>query len=235
MTSPPAAPLPIRVLGRALAGAVAGLARVRPAPKVMHPHGEVRTGRLRRHGGDGARSGADFLDGSGDDEVLVRFSRAAGLPAPWPDVDGLALRIPDGAGGHADLLLSTTGRGRLARFVLVPTLREHGAFQSMLLPHRSPTGPVLVAASAAGEDRWDLLWARPRGPWTTFATLEVDPLPGRDLDLSFDAVTAAPAGLEVYEWHRRLREPSYAASRASRATPAPPAAAAPAPGRPATD
>ncbi|MEU1875837.1 hypothetical protein ABZ470_00875 [Streptosporangium sp. NPDC020072] len=51
--------------------------------------------------------GVPALDGPGDHPALVRLSRAGLLPAPLPDVLGLAVRLPGagGAGGDLDLLL----------------------------------------------------------------------------------------------------------------------------------
>ncbi len=198
--------------GAAVAGAIGLLARVRRVDKPMHPRGEVLLARLHRVGG--ATTGAAFIDEPGDDEVLVRFSRSIGLPAPWPDVNGLALRVPaPGApGGHADLLMSGTGSGRWLRYVLAPSLRERG-FVGTLLRYGTPTGPVHLAARPLDDVTWELAFARPGAGWTAFGRLELGSMPARDLDLSFDATAGGPDGLTVPEWHRRLRGPAYAAAR----------------------
>lgn len=208
--------------GHVLAGAVTLLTR-RPADKPMHPRGEVLTARLRRTGAPGEPTGAAFLDEAGDDEVLVRFSRSVGLPAPWPDVNGLAVRVPtaDAAAPHADVLLSGTGHGRLTRYLLAPSRRDRGRFLGTLVPYGSPVGAVHLGARALDDTTWELAWARAGSGWTRFATLELDDAPGRDLAISFDAVTVAPPGLEVYGWYRRLRGPSYAAARRARGTTSP--------------
>lgn len=207
--------------GRAIAGAVAVVTAVRSVDKPMHPLGEVLTARLVRPGG--GRSGVAFLDEAGEDDVLVRFSRSIGLPAPWPDVDGLAVRVPTpgAAHPHADVLMSGTGRGRVTRYLLVPTLKAHSAFLGTLLPYRSASGPVHLGARALDEHTWELAWARPSGEFTTFATLELTAEPGRDLSLSFDAVGAGLPGLDVYDWHKRVRDPSYARARRARGTVSP--------------
>ena len=59
--------------------------------------------------------GIPWLDAAATDPAVVRMSRGAGLPAPLPDLLGLAIRLPGGA-EPVDLLLSTTGRrpGRCA-------------------------------------------------------------------------------------------------------------------------
>lgn len=213
--------------GRVVGGAVALLSRVRRVDKPMHPRGYVAPAALRRQGGHGGaaeRSGAAFLDEAGEDDVLVRVSRSIGLPAPWPDVNGIAIRVPspDAPGGTADVLLSSTGDGRLTKYLLAPTLRETGGFCGTLLPYGSPTGPVHLGARQRDALTWELSWSRAwaaGSAWTPFATLELDPTAvaaREDRDLAFDAVRAAPPGLEVLGWHRRLRAPSYAAARRSR-------------------
>jgi hypothetical protein len=211
---PDPVPLVTRGAGGAIAAVIAGVSRLRATDKPMHPLGTVRVARLRRHGGAG--TGAAFLDEAGEDDVLVRFSRSLGLPPPWPDVNGLAIRVPDGDDEHADLLLSTTGAGPTSRFLLLPTRQASGPFLSTLVPYGSPTGSVLLGARSLSDDTWELAWARPRSAWSPFGILEVSSEPGRDLDLSFDATRAGPSGLEVPDWHRRLRAPSYRAARRAR-------------------
>lgn len=217
--------LVVRGAGRALGAVVTVLSAVRPAARPVHPRGEVLTARLVVAGlaSGEARSGASFLDDAAELDVLARFSRSVGLPVPWPDVSGLAVRVPvtpaaGGGGGdvYADLLFAGTGRGRLGRYLLVTTLRRRGGFLGTLLPYGTPTGPVHLGASPLGATTWELSWARPRSGWRPFARLELGDAPGVDLDLSFDAVSAAPPGLEVYGWHRAVRGPGYAAARRAR-------------------
>ena len=151
-------------------------------------------------------------------DVVLRFSRSLGLPTPWPDVNGLAVRVPqpEAARPHADLLMSTTGQGPLGRYALVPTVHGRGGFLGTLVPYRTPTGPVHLGAREVGATTWELVWARPRSAWRAYASVELDDGPGVDLALSFDAVAGGPPGLEVYGWHRAVRGPSYAAARRSR-------------------
>lgn len=165
-------------------------------------------------------SGVQWLDEPGTDEVIVRVSRAVGLPERLPDVLGLALRIPVATDKHADLLLATTGYGRVTRFVLAPARRPDHARFSTLLPYRTPEGPAVVGAvpSATGATLgYELQVAIGVGPWRTFGTLEV-PQPGglRDLEVTFDPMLNTLPGLEPYPWVKRLRESSYRAARRSR-------------------
>lgn len=193
--------------------------------KPLHPQGAVLGGRLLRHGG--ARSGIAWVDTAGEDDVLVRLSRSVGLPSWSPDVQGLALRHHD-----ADVLLSVTGSAPVLRHVLRPQRTAgHGAY-TCLLPYRGPGGPVLIGAQvrpartlprAPAEVaeklrdaplRLRLVWARLAGPWRPFGWLEVGGLAQDALDVPVRFRPAqVPAGLDTYDWVRRVREPSYAAAR----------------------
>lgn len=205
--------IPAAVGGSLLAAATRVASAARPPAKPLHPRGDVVTGVLRRRD-DTEPSGVAWLDEPGEDRVLVRLSRAVGLPDPWPDIHGLALRIPVST-GYADLLLATTGLGRVTRFVLTPARRREGRPYTTLLPYRGPDGPLLLGAVAAGEDRFRLSWAGASGPWVPFADLALQPTPAPDEPVSFDPVEHVLPGLDHYSWVRRLREPSYRTARQS--------------------
>lgn len=188
---------------------------VRPALKPLHPRGEVVTGRLRRLGASPS-TGVPWLDGQGSDRVLVRASRAVGLPDGFPDIHGLAIRVPVEGGGHGDLLLATTGTGRLSRFVLTPGRRAESRPLTTLLPYRTPAGPLMLGAVARDEHRYEIAFAPASGTWHPFAELTLSTEPGGDPLMSFDPVRNTLPGLENYDWVRRLREPAYATARRSR-------------------
>ncbi|WP_432514228.1 hypothetical protein [Kineococcus sp. SYSU DK001] len=193
------------------------VAAVRGA-KALHPRGTVLPGTLRRHGlhpGTGVR----WVDEPGEDRVVVRFSRATGLPAPLPDVLGLALRV-ELADGPGDLLLSTT----LGRRVPWPRRDARHGLHSSIAAFRAPSGRLLVGARHVG-GRYLLAVAAPRGPWRPFAELHLDPGDagdagdagdGHDEPLTFEPVRHAVPGLTVPAGWRRLREPAYSGSRRGR-------------------
>lgn len=212
----------------ALLGALSGVvAQVRHA-KPLHPVGVVVAGRLRRHG---ATSGAAWVDGVGDDDVLVRLSRGGGLPPGVPDVHGLALRVPDGD-DVADVLLSTTGSAPVLRHVLTLHVDVAAGTYTSLLPYRGPRGPLLLGARVVGERRLGsdpaaiarelgreplhlpLAWASLTGPWRVFARLELrGPAEDRlDPAVHFDPL-APPAGLDAYPWTAQLRAAAYRRAR----------------------
>jgi hypothetical protein len=199
--------------GRLLSTVIRGLAAVRPARKPLHPRGTVLRGRLDRHGSD-EPSGVSWLDEVGSADVLARLSQAIGLPTWLPDIQGLALRIDPG-GRPADVLLATTGHGRLTRFLLTPS-RNLSRAMTTLLPYRTPAGPVLLGAERTDDIAFALSWARVSGPWHRFAELSLVPDGDDHGEISFDPVLNQVSGLEPYDWVRRLREPSYRSARRSR-------------------
>jgi hypothetical protein len=223
--------------GGAVLAVATRVVAARPARKPLHPRGDVATGRIRRTGGDAA-TGVSWLDEPGNDDVLVRRSRAVGLSGPLPDIHGLAVRVPVGTQGggvrHGDLLFASTGLGRWTRFVLTGSRDPAGRPLTTLLPYRTTAGPLLLAALPQSEQHFELAYASPRGPWHRFAELVVDaPEHGAqqaaqntarntaqngttDALVSFDPLHNTVPGLENYDWVRRLREPAYATARRSR-------------------
>lgn len=222
----------VRGAGRVVALPLAALARWRNG-RPMHPHGAVFSAVLDRHGGD-RPWGVAFLDATAHDDVVVRLSRGAGLPAPLPDVLGLAVRLDGGSGEPVDLLLSTViGRGALPR--LVPALRRDTAsVYCSIMAYRSAAGPIRLAAlpttrgipsrpePLAGSVRqrplvFELAAARGLEPWRPFARLTIQaavrPL---DPDLRFDAVRRPPPGLVPDGPLARFRQPAYAAAQEAR-------------------
>lgn len=197
--------------------AATGMIATRPAAKPLHPRGSVVRGTLHRFGAE-PRTGAPWLDQAGEDQVLVRQSRAVGLPSPLLDIFGLAIRVPVKGGRHGDLLFATTGLGRLTRFTLTPARSPYGRPLTTLLPYRTRAGAVLLSAVFRDETTVALAWAVRSGPWHTFAELLLhgDPVEEGDGLLSFEPVRNALPGLETYEWVRRLRAPAYLTARRSR-------------------
>lgn len=197
--------------------AATGLIATRPAAKPLHPQGSVVRGTLHRFGAE-PRTGAAWLDQPGEDQVLVRQSRAVGLPSAIPDIFGLAIRVPVEGARHGDLLFASTGLGRLTRFTLTPARSPYTRPLTTLLPYRTRAGAVLLSAVFRDENTVALAWAVRSGLWHTFAELllEADPVDEADEPVSFEPVRNTLPGLATYEWVRRLREPSYLTARRSR-------------------
>lgn len=214
-------------VGVALGAGFASLAAVR-RPHPIHPHGVLLHGTLLRTG-SALRTGIPWIDDADARPVpvLARRSRSVGVPAPLPDVEGLAIRF-DGPEGLADLELASTGRAWPGRFLLRAHRSPSHAHLCSLLPYRSPSGPVLLAAQTRAPDDlpaspraladrlarepWQLrlLVARPRGTWHAFAELELQRERGPlDPLLRFDAVRHPLPGTAQYDWVRRVRAPAY--------------------------
>ena len=200
--------------GSVLSGA-ARLLAARPAARPLHPKGTVVLAQLRRHGAN-PPTGVPWLDDHGVDQVLVRRSRAIGLPGALPDVHGLSLRVPLGADRYGDLLFAMTGLGPIGRFVLTGSRSGTGRPFTTLLPYATPTEPILLAAVPRDEDRFELACARSTGSWRPFADLVLSAEEGPDPLISFDPLLNPVPGLDNYGWVRRLREPAYRAARTSR-------------------
>ena len=221
---------PASAAGRFVAvplGAVAWLRRGKP----MHPRGAVFDGLLERTG-SGPSWGVPWLDDESADEVLVRFSRGAGVPAPWPDLLGLAVRVPRPE-RPIDLLLTTTGRGPLLRWV--PLVRRDAAVAyTSIMGYRSDAGSLRLAAfpefpTAPSEPAalaetvrttglaFTLAAARGAKRWRHFGRLTLTaPRQPLDPDVRFEAVQHPPPGLAADGPMARFRAPAYARAREQR-------------------
>lgn len=208
------------VAGAVLRALVGVVDRVRPSPRPLHPRGVVRHGTLLVD--DDGAPGAPELGAPLIVPVVVRVSRAAGLPAPLPDVFGVAVRWEADGRTH-DLLLSGTGLGRLTRFVLVPRRRPLAGPHGTLMPFLDGAGSPLVVAAVPtpgaprdGGVDLVLLSARPGVGWHRLGRLVCPARPGDEDDpgLRFDPVLHVPGDLRVPGWAARLRLPAYRRARA---------------------
>lgn len=234
---PPLPRSPIaRVIGAVLGGAFAVGQRVRH-PRPIHPRGVVLRGEMRWIP-DATPAGVAFVDHAppGPVPVVARVSRSLGLPAPLPDIIGLAVRFETSAWSAgeqatthrvADIELASTGWNVPLRFALLPHRRAERARLGSLFPYRGARGPVLLVARTrsgrpAGTDprelprSTDTPWlltlghATAWGPWHPFAVLALHLDPDQDdRGLRFDAVRHPIPGAGAYGWVRAVRQPSY--------------------------
>ncbi|SDG09420.1 hypothetical protein SAMN05216553_105303 [Lentzea fradiae] len=185
------------------------LAKTRGA-RALHPRGVWRTGELR--GG--------VPPFPAEATVTVRLSKGAGTRPGWPDVLGLALRVPTESGDW-DLLLSSTGTGRWSRLVPRFVRRWRDARLGTLAPYRyrgelvwfmavpdDREVPVRFAVHRSGGDTG----------WQRVAELTLHPLGPHarddDVPVAFDPVRTRPAELELApRWLAVAREKAYEGSR----------------------
>lgn len=202
-----------RAGGWALATAITGIATARPASKPLHPRGQTWEAVLIRRGVGGEPTGVAWLDEPGSDAATVRISAAIGLPPALPDIHGVAIRLrrPE---GEADILLATTGTAPGLRHVLRFTRSATTKTHTTLLPYRSPAGPLLLAATPRGAQRFDVAYAIGTGSWRSFGSLELIN-PTND-EVSYDPLLNPPPDLENYPWVTRLRAPAYRTARRRR-------------------
>jgi hypothetical protein len=170
-------------------------------------------------------------------EVLVRLSRALGLPEWLPDPCGLAMRIPNahGPGRHQDLLMVSSARPPGGRHALLPSRGFCDLPYSTVLPYRLRGETVLLGARAraprpgpklaelrereSGGLEFELEVAGLSGDWRPLARLSLGERlpPERAERLGFDP-TNTGGGLELVGLLNRLRGPAYGASQEGRAT-----------------
>jgi hypothetical protein len=221
---------PARGAGRLVAVPLGALARRRRG-KPMHPRGAVFDGVLERRG-SAPEWGVPWLDGVASEPVLVRFSRGAGLPRPVPDLLGLAVRVPHPE-EPVDVLVTSTGRGPLLRWVPLPR-RDAAVPYTSIMGYRSDAGTLriaalpefrpapsepaaLAAAVRRGRLAFTLAAARGAQPWRPFGRLTLTaPREPLDPDVRFDAVQHPPPGLAADGAMARFRAPAYARARAAR-------------------
>jgi hypothetical protein len=214
-------------LGRVLRAGFAALLAVR-RPRPIHSRGRVLRGWITWLDG-ASTSGIRWIDEHPGEPlpIVARLSRSLGLPAPLPDILGLALRVGTDA-GPADIELSSTGLGIPSRFMLLPHRSPSSARFGSLLPYRSALGPILICAiplapadlpsggealdKALTREPWRLRLhhATPTGRWHPFAEISLHLADDQsDEALRFDSVRHHLPGAEIYPWHRRLQQPSY--------------------------
>ncbi|MDN0197628.1 phosphodiesterase [Streptomyces sp. S.PNR 29] len=237
------APAAGRSLGKWPAATVEGafrlLARLRGGP-ALHPQGLTCAGDLEVVDDGGRPWNVPWLDAPGRYAATVRLSRAAGLPRRLPDGLGLAVRVEhaDGTGRSLDLLLTSSGRGRVTRHLPLPRADAvRGPYSSLVsyrvggrrrllaaFPRRSPKAPVhgdpasLSEALATGPLVFDLCAETTDRSWRAFAVLTVrTPLPLRQEEsLGFDIFTNRARGFAPGGALATTRRAAYHGSRAGR-------------------
>lgn len=199
----------------ALLGRAFGVAAHLRGTKPLHPTGRVGSAVLQVTS-PRPDLGVPWLASAGSLQGLVRWSRAAGLTPPLPDVEGFALRLEEPAG---DLLFASTGTGALSRSLLTLRLHRHHGAQSTLLPVATAAGPLRlkVEPTSGGEEPptvFDLAVALGRSRWDSVGVISVHGW-GPDQPIRFDPVANTPAGMTQYPWIARLRRPAYSWARRS--------------------
>lgn len=199
----------LRLPTAALFGAAAWLRR---RHRALHPRGTAFAAELEL----GPAAPAPLGPGRSVPAV-VRLSRGAGLPAPLPDVHGVAVKLPSlhGPGRDQDLLFATTWRRHLLR----PVRHAHTAEVSSILPFALPGGRREVFGLLPAEaGRYRLASAPVGGTWgAPWGELRL----GRELpetvaeELRFHPFATAP-DLRPVGPFSELRKPAYRASQSVR-------------------
>lgn len=227
-SSPPAG---TATIAKILAVPFGAAARLRHA-RAVHPRGRTYAATLRV-------TDTGLADLLGEERhVVVRLSKATATPGGFPDVLGVAFRVPADA-GPVDLLLATTGSRPGLRHLLQVRRSFGDAVHTTLLPYSvhgrirmlallpattrriSCDMATLDAAIATGPLPFTLATASLTGPWEPCGTLEIHtPLPDGSPDTdAFDPEINNLPALHPAGPLRRWRLLAYAASRHGRGQP----------------
>lgn len=202
--------------GHALAWGLGTVARLRRG-KPLHPRGEISRAVLEVT--DPVPGAGAFLGSRGRHAGLARRATAMGLPAPLPDIDGLALRLVVDE-RDADLLLASTGTGRWTQHLLAPHRSGAVVPLTTLFPFETGAGRVVLGLFPVTDDgddhgpAYDVRASISSGPWRPVGHLTLEPMPAEDQPaLRFDPVRNTPPGLTTHPVIVRLRDPAYVAAR----------------------
>ena len=203
---------PLDLASGAVFGGLSALRRSR----IFHPRGTARLATVTISADDHP---LHVLTGTHD--AIVRTSRGVGLPAPVPDIAGVAIKLLNahGAGGHQDLLLVSSAAPMGARHLLVPVVEWAASpCYSSLVRYRNAAGErFLVGAAPDGDDALVLSTATVTSPWSVVGSIAL----GEELDdEASDALRFSPwhsgGGLTPIGVINRLRRGAYAGSQAAR-------------------
>jgi hypothetical protein len=231
----------VRLAAGLPAAALFGLVAAVRHARALHPVGVAFGATLALDG-----PGADLVPELGEPgrrrPGIVRLSRGGGLPEGKPDVHGVALKLPAGAGAERDqdLLVSSSGRSRLGRRLLSPARSFDGVWATTLTSFRAGGRKVVFAVEVLGSDEGGvdrppltvehlrrhpgdgpelaLLVATPTEPWAQVGTVTLrGPLTPEEEDgLAFSPWEHGDGIMPVGALNA-LRDGAYRASRLARA------------------
>jgi len=204
--------------------------------RVFHPLGVLATGHIERLAPVGQGLPIESAD------VLGRVSKAVGIPSGFPDLIGLAWRMPpqEPASTPWDVLMVSAGSGVLTRYALRPVLSWTGTTLSTLMPLRRDDGWWWLKAElttklarglsldavtdqiSTGGVTFDILQAHGTGAFEPLAELALTAVIPTDEqhDVSFDPTRNSGPGVALGpEWLTHLRERAYLRSRSGRHAP----------------
>lgn len=203
-------------LPRTAAAGALGLGTALRGARVFHPKGLAFHGTVVVDGG--GDWGTRLLDEPGSYDVLVRVSRAAGLPDGFPDAIGLAIRFPSLGrdGSDLDVLVNTAGALPVLRHVFLP--EPLGRTFTSVLPYRTGSGRrIMLGARRDGEGAWRLIAAPMVRGWSEWGRLTLSgPLPLQEAEQLRFMPTIGATDLQPVALFRRLRHRAYERSQAER-------------------
>lgn len=192
-------------VARLFAAVFERLARLRGGERALHPRGTTHDAVLRL---DPRSAVGAALGGPAERPAVVRISRSIGLPPPWPEVLGVALRAPVGPGTVLDVLFA--GISWPDADAVLPA-RPSGT----LLPYRVDGRLLYLGLVPRGDDRLVVTERTPLGPRRAAGLLTLRAR-RTDTGLAFDPLLHALPRLRPVRLLGRVRELAYTGSRRGR-------------------
>lgn len=209
--------MPFSFLARGAAAGLFGALSAARRKRVFHPIGSAYQA-IVTFDGDGP---AELFRRTEPQPAAVRLSRGVGLPESWPDILGLAVKIPDayGPGRAQDFLLATSGSGRATRHLLAPTRGTTTRAYSSILLFRVGDEAVVIGAQPEGDDppTFRLVIAAPGGAWRPVGRIEIGAALRDETsrELRFNPANTGPDIGPIGPLNR-LRDSAYRASQEAR-------------------
>lgn len=209
--------MPLSSLARGAAAGLFGALSAARGTRVFHPVGSASDATVTFDG----HGPAELFRRTEPQPAVVRLSRGIGLPESWPDILGLAVKLPDayGPGRAQDFLFATSGTGMATRHLLVPARGATARAYSSILLFRVGDETVVLGALPEGDDPpvFRLAIAGPGDDWRPVGRIEV----GADLpdevsrELRFNPAHTGPDIAPVGPLNR-LRDSAYRGSQEAR-------------------
>lgn len=209
--------MPLSSLARGAAAGLFGALSAARGKRVFHPVGSACEAIVTFDG----HGPAELFRRTEPQRAVVRLSRGIGLPESWPDILGLAVKLPDayGPGRDQDFLFATSGTGKATRHLLVPARNTTARAYSSILLFRVGDETVVVGALPEGDHPpvFRLAIAGPGGEWRPVGRIEVgaalpDEVSGA---LRFNPAHTGPDIAPVGPLNR-LRDSAYRGSQEAR-------------------
>lgn len=198
------------------------LSKLRHA-RIFHPRGALHKGTLTI--ADTANLPACLLFTKPTTyPIVARLSRGIGLPLLFPDILGFALRIPDvyGPNLHQDILMVTSGKGKILRYAMLFKYNFSSSFFSTILLYKISDKKylfgIIPSKEGTGENKaFTLAIASPFGQWQSVGKIQLEEILPKEesIKIRYNPWNTGDE-IQPYGFLQRLRKHVYIASQEGR-------------------